>query len=312
MKPLYIVEPGFVGRDQNSILFENDIVKRRYPVKDTDSVFFLSEVTINTKSLSLFSKDEIPLHFFSFSGNYKGTFWPEKNRDGKLLLAQCKSFEKRECFAREFVFGSIHNMRKILLKYKIRDFPEKLEEYKHNIPKEIKSILAHEALARKIYYKGLRHIIKEKEFKFVKRSYNPPEDRVNALMSFLNVLLYGSILSEVYKTRLDPLISYLHEPCQRFSLQYDIADIFKPIIVDRLLFSLINKRIVKEDDFEGLRLKKDSLKKVIKSFEERLNETVRFSEYEVFSYRFIIRKECLKIINDIEKGNKYKSFKMWW
>lgn len=312
MKPLYIVEPGFVGRDQNSILFENDIVKRRYPVKDTDSVFFLSEVTINTKALSLFSKDEIPLHFFGYSGNYKGTYWPEKNRDGKLLLLQCESFQRRELFAKEIVLGSIHNMRKILLKYKVWDFPDKLEEHKHNIPRGIKNILSHEASAKKTYYKGLKHIIKEKDFKFFKRSYNPPQDKVNALMSFLNVLLYGTVLSEIYKTRLDPLISYLHEPCQRFSLQYDIADVFKPLIVDRLLFSLINKKVIKESDFEGLRLKKDSLKKVLAAYENKINETVRFSDYDVFSYKYVIRKECFKIVNDLEKNESYESFRMWW
>jgi CRISP-associated protein Cas1 len=313
MKPLYIVEPGFVGRDQNSILFENEIVKRRYPIKGINSIFFLCEVTINSKSLGLFAKDEIPLHFFGYFGAYKGTFWPEKNRDGKLLLAQCESFKKRLKFAKEMVKGSIHNMRKVLLKYKIRDYPEKLEEYKLNFPDEnINSILSHEATAKKIYYKAIKFIVKDKDFKFIKRSYHPPEDRINALMSFLNALLYGTVLAEIYKTRLDPLISYLHEPSQRFSLQYDIADIFKPIICDRLLFTLINKKIVRVDDFEGLRLKKDSIKKVVKAYEDKLDETVRFNDYEVFSYRFIIRKECFKIINDIEKGEEYQSFKMWW
>ncbi|MDL0298323.1 CRISPR-associated endonuclease Cas1, partial [Clostridioides difficile] len=75
----------------------------------------------------------------------------------------------------------------------------------------------------------------------------PPKDPVNALMSFGNSIMYTNVLSEIYKTQLDPTISFLHEPStKRFSLSLDIAEIFKPIIIDTIIFSLINnKRINK-------------------------------------------------------------------
>jgi CRISP-associated protein Cas1 len=312
MQPLYIIEPGFIGRSQNSIIFENDVTNRRYPVKDVDSVYFLNEVSINSKSLGLFSRDEIPLHFFGYYGKYLGTFWPKKDKDGKFLIDQYKSFKNRIFFAREFVHGSIHNMRKVLLKSKIRDYPERLEKIMLELPDEIPNILSKEALAKKLYYKCFRFIIKNKDFVFTTRSYHPPKDKINALISFINALLYSTTLTEIYKTKLDPVISYLHEPCNRMSLQYDIADIFKPLIVDRMIFSLVNKRIITCDDFDGIRLKKDSIKKIVSHYDNRLKKTVRFSDYDVFSYKFIIRKECYKIINHIEGKQDYKSFKMWW
>ena len=55
--------------------------------------------------------------------------------------------------------------------------------------------------------------------------------------------MYTRVLSEIYKTQLNPTISYLHEPSERrFSLCLDIAEIFKPIIADRLIFSMLNKK----------------------------------------------------------------------
>ncbi|MEM4710960.1 MAG: type I-B CRISPR-associated endonuclease Cas1b [Candidatus Woesearchaeota archaeon] len=312
MKPLYILERGKISRDRNTIFFENNQIKIKYPIKDVDSIFFLNETSINSKLLGLLSQNEITAHFFGHYGDYKGSFIPEKNRDGKLLLLQLKSFEKRIYFAKEIVCGSIHNMRKILLKYKLKEYAKKLENLTKKIPNTINKILSIEAMARKIYYDSFKQIIKNKDFKLKKRTYNPPKDEINALISFLNTLLYNVVLSEIYKTRLDPVISYVHEPSNRLSLQYDIADIFKPIIVDRLLFTLINKDIIKKSDFCNLKINKDTLKKIIKMFDERLNKTIKINEKESYSYKYLIRRECFKIINHIEKNQDYKSFKVWW
>jgi len=74
---------------------------------------------------------------------------------------------------------------------------------------------------------------------------------INSLISFVNSLIYTTVLSEIYKTQLNPTISYLHEPgVKRFSLCLDIAEIFKPLIGDRMIFSLLNKNQITEDDFE--------------------------------------------------------------
>jgi CRISPR-associated protein Cas1 len=312
MKPLYIIEPGLVGRTQNTIHFENELVKRKYPIKEFDSIFFLNEISINSKAINMFAYDEIPLHFFNYNGRYTGSFWPGKVKDGKFIIKQVESLKDRIHFAKEIVKSSIHNMKKVLLKYNIREYPERLNELIVEVEGDINRIRSVEANAKKIYYRCFNYIIKNKDFKFIKRTYNPPEDEINALISFGNALLYSTVLTELYKTKLDPAISYVHESSNRFSLNLDIADIFKPIIVDRVIFTLINKKMIFKSDFEKNLLKKEARKKFIKTYEDKLNETIRFNDYEVFSYRYIIRKEFYKIINHIEKGIKYEGFKMWW
>jgi CRISP-associated protein Cas1 len=57
------------------------------------------------------------------------------------------------------------------------------------------------------------------------------------LISFGNSLLYATTLSEIYRTQLNPTVSFLHEPsARRYSLSLDLSEIFKPIIVDRTIF----------------------------------------------------------------------------
>lgn len=82
---------------------------------------------------------------------------------------------------------------------------------------------------------------------------DPQNNELNTLISFGKSLLYTTVLSEIYKTHLDPTIAYLHTTNnRRFTLNLDIAEIFKPIIVDRLIFTLINRRKIKPSDLHQI------------------------------------------------------------
>jgi len=80
---------------------------------------------------------------------------------------------------------------------------------------------------RERYYHAWRHILAE-GWAFTQRVRRPPDNEINALISFGNSMLYTVCLSEIYRTQLTPTISYLHEPgARRFSLALDISEIFK-------------------------------------------------------------------------------------
>jgi len=82
------------------------------------------------------------------------------------------------------------------------------------------------------------------------RSYRPPKNEVNALISFGNMMCYSQCLRAIYQTQLHPAISFLHEPGERrFSLSLDVAEIFKPLLVDRVLFKVLNKRMIQSNQF---------------------------------------------------------------
>ena len=130
--------------------------------------------------------------------------------------------------------------------------------------------------------------------------------------------MYTTVLGEIYKTPLDPTISYLHEPStKRFSLSLDIAEIFKPLIIDSIIFSLINKKVIRKDDFtnegEICYLNEIGKKKFIKEYENKLATTIKHRMLNrKVSYKSLIRLECYKIIKMLINDDIYKPLKAWW
>lgn len=165
------------------------------------------------------------------------------------------------------------------------------------------------------YYKSFGEIINTFEMK--EREIRPPTNEMNALISFGNSLLYSTALSEIYNTYLHPSISYLHEPSERrFSLALDLADIFKPVVVERVIFTLVNNKMLSEEDFDrevGVLLKDRGKKLFLKEYQDKLNTTLNHPELNrKVSYKYLLRLECYKLIKHILGDKKYSSFKMWW
>ena len=125
-------------------------------------------------------------------------------------------------------------------------------------------------------------------------------------------------LSEIYKTQLDPTISFLHEPgVSRYSLSLDIAEVFKPIIADRLIFSLLNRNQIQDKHFtqglEYLHLDENGSKIILSEYDKRLKQTINHKELnKEVSYRYLIRLECYKMIKHLYDEKKYDAFVMWW
>jgi CRISPR-associated protein Cas1 len=182
--------------------------------------------------------------------------------------------------------------------------------------KQIPEVMGAEANARNAYYSAFDSILKN--FQFERRSKRPPKNEINAMISFGNSLLYSTVLSELYHTQLNPTISFLHEPSERrFSLALDIAEIFKPLLVDRTIFSLVNKGMMKEDDFEreleGVLFSENGKKKFITAYNEKLNTTIKHRELKRnVSYQRLIRLECYKLSKHLLGIEKYKPFIIWW
>lgn len=156
------------------------------------------------------------------------------------------------------------------------------------------------------------------EFRLGNRNKHPPGNRANALMSFGNGLCYAMVLNEIYKTQLNPTISYLHQPSERrFSLALDISEVFKPFMVDRLIFRLINLKMIQpkhfEQEFEGTFLNEKGRKVFLTAWDERLGETIHHRQLKKqVSYRNLVRLECLKIVKHLLDEKQYTPFRMWW
>ncbi len=183
--------------------------------------------------------------------------------------------------------------------------------------KDVQELMGIEGNIRKVYYDAWREIMNQ-DFEFEKRIKNPPDNAINSIISYVNTIIYTRVLSEIYKTQLNPTISYLHEPSERrFSLCLDIAEIFKPIIGDRLIFAMINKKQITKNDFEKnlnfLYIKENTRKEVTKEIDARLQTKIMHKKLgREVSYEYLIRLEVYKLIKHLIEGILYEGFKMWW
>lgn len=328
-KNIYVFNDGEFKRKDNTIYFETEMGKKYLPIEGINDIYVFGEVTLNKRFLDYMSEKEICIHFFNYYGYYTGTFYPREHyNSGYMILKQVEFYldnNKRLELARLFVEGSYKNILRVLKYYNNRG--KNIEETISNIEKlaskvdeanSISELMAIEGNIRETYYKGFDTILENDDFIFEARSRRPPKNELNALISFGNSLLYVLVLSEIYKTHLDPRIGYLHATnFRRFTLNLDIAEIFKPIIVDRLIFTLIGKKMLTKKDFEkdmgGISLKEKGRKLFVQEFDKRLGSTIAHKDLgRNVSYQRLIRMEAYKLQKHLMEEEKYKPFISRW
>lgn len=327
---IFVFTNGELRRKQNTIYFEGEGgIKKFIPIESIYEIHIFGEVTINKEILEFLSQNEIILHFYNYYGYYVGSYYPREHyNSGFMILKQAEHYldtKKRLEIARKFVFGAVSNIEKVLNYYKTRevfldDIISKIQSLKEllNMQNQIESLMAIEGNIREVYYNSFDRIVEDENFSMDDRSKRPPKNRMNAMISFGNSLLYTTILSEIYKTHLDPRIGYLHSTnFRRFTLNLDVAEVFKPIIVDRVIFYLLNKQMIKPNDFDqrlgGLYLKETGRKTFVEKFEERLNTTIKHRKIgKDVSYRRLLRLELYKIEKHILGEEEYEPFISEW
>jgi CRISPR-associated protein Cas1 len=318
---------GEIQRKDNSIAFKNEKGWNYIPVENIRELYFLNEVSLNTKFLDFCAKAGIVLHFFNYYGNYSGTFLPRRHYiSGKLTIKQALAYENdRVNIAKAIVLAIAENIYEVLYHYYRHDKKELkkfLDYLKNKIPQFLKKagninkILFIEGQIWAGFYESFRYFLPE-DFIINKRVKRPPNNPMNALISFGNTLLYTKTISAIYQTHLDQSISFLHSPLEsRFSLSLDLSETFKPIIVFKTIFELVNRKklnVLKHFDkrFNYALLNEDGKKIFIKAFENRINEKFKHPSLKrMVSYRSAIKYDGYKLIKYLLEGRKFKPFSL--
>ncbi len=207
---LYLFRAGWLRRAQNTLLLQDTTGhKHHLPVETIRDLFAMGPLRLSASTLRFLGQKGIPVHFFTHYGTYAGTYWPrQRHTSGQLVITQVQHAldpEKRLSIARQIVSGAIQQMRKNLLYYQQRgrDFSAILDyiaQREAHLPhtQSLAELMGEEGKVRSAYYQAWQAILGLSE-PFL-RSRRPPATLPNALLSFLNTLLYTATLSELYHT----------------------------------------------------------------------------------------------------------------
>lgn len=332
-KTYYLFNPGRLSRKDQTLKFtpvdeHGKEGKPRYlPVEGVKQLMVFGSLDANSALYNFLGKQQISLHFFDYYEHYTGSFYPKEYlQAGKVQVAQTQHYlegGKRQRLARKLVEGASANILRNLKYYHSRgkvldDQISQITEWQQALPKatDVPTLMGLEGNIRQTYYQAFDEILND--FQMSGRSKQPPKNEVNALISFGNMLCYTVCLDQIYHTQLNPTISFLHEPgTRRFSLALDLAEIFKPMLVDRTIFKLLNRKVLQAKDFDSdlnrIILKEGGKKKFVEAWEDRLKETIKHRSLKRnVSYQHLIKLECYKLAKHVVGIQPYEPFKAWW
>ncbi len=302
--------------------------KRRIPLVKIDEVIVLGEVTMTASAIHMLLEKNIEIHFLSHFGQFKGRLTPGLSKNSLLRMAQHRAhndMSKRCELARRFVIGKLSNQRTMLQRYNRRQtesqFSDEIQQVAVTIRQltaldpeavatkqlasgdsgiegtPLETILGLEGSSSAVYFHCFSDMLADKQqWPFAGRVKRPPTDAVNALLSFGYALLTSQVASAVQIVGFDQFIGYLHSSTYgRPALALDLMEEFRPIIVDSVVLTLLNNRMLTPNDFHvelgAYRLKKEPSKLFLNRFEERLNEEIT---HPVFGYKVKYRR-CIEL-----------------
>nr|WP_238480806.1 CRISPR-associated endonuclease Cas1 [Desulforadius tongensis] len=299
---LYVDDPGAYVRKKGNrlVVSRQDETICDMPLCNVDQVVLVGGVNLSTPAARKLLEHGTGVSFISTRGKFQGALVPGLTRNSILRLAQYRLyFEEAKSIAlsRAFVRGKLGNMRTMLLRYN-RDLKDPAIENAVRriavIIKDVKSVrdkerlLGLEGAGSREYFKVLGRLIKHDiTFDFTKRSRRPPQDPVNAMLSFGYTLLVKDCLTAAYVAGFDPYIGFFHRPLYgRPALALDIMEEFRPVVVDSVVLGLLNRGMMEEGNFEynmgGCFLNRLGREKFYRAYEERRRQKIT---HPLFKYQ---------------------------
>ena len=328
-KTLYLYKSGqLMRRDSSLVLLEHNKNVIYIPIHQIDQIICFSEINVNKKTLGLLNSYGITILFFNYYGNYIGRFTPKKYYEGKVLVKQVEYYadtKKRMYIAKQIIRSSMKNELSLLKYYHkkghslnkiidgIQGIYTRIEEADC-----IESLLLLEAEAKQYYYQVFDIVLKNDPFTFGERSKNPPKNEINAMMSYGYSILYSNYLSVIDRSSLYPQISFIHSLSKNSdSLQFDLADILKPVFIDRLILRLIRKHQIQVDMFDFKQdgrcyLNKNGIELFVQEYDKLLKSSIMINN-KSYSYKLLISREVHLLSNYIkEVSETYEPYVMGW
>ena len=270
LNTLYAMSEGmYLHHEGEALVAEREHhVVTRLPIHTLEGVVAVAgNVTISPNLMNLCCERGVAISYLDRNGKFLARVQGPVSGNVKLRLEQMSAYtdgERKGRLARSFVIGKVMNARNVLLR-RLRDHGEDAavadaaEKLRNSLlalrdaPPETATIRGIEGEAAAVYF-GVFDRLRTaggEAFRFAERSRRPPRDPMNALLSFVYVLLAHDCRGAVEAVGLDPQLGFLHEVRPgRASLALDLMEEFRSVLADRLVLSLVNLKQVSERDFK--------------------------------------------------------------
>lgn len=281
---------------------------RKVRLMDVSEVVLRGNVQVTTQAMRALCERGVPVCYTSYGNRFVGMVTGGWHKNAQLRIAQHKASADpsvRMEVARQMVYGKIRNCATVLRRNG-RDVPdsvfEKMAELAARAQSErrYEALLGLEGLAARMYFEQFRSMIRANsmEFEFSGRNRRPPRDPVNAMLSYLYMILVARATAVVDRVGLDPYVGFLHmAKYGKPALALDLVEEFRPIVADSACLTAINNGEVKSSYFEttpfGVRMTDKGRSAVTDAYERRMDSSVNHPKlgYSA-SYRRIMETQA--------------------
>lgn len=341
MATLYLTEQGSkLVKDHRRLTVEKDgQAIFEVPAFKVDRVLIFGNVAITTPAMSFLLENGIDTTFLSIHGRLKGRLVPIESKN---VILRMRQFERARDQAftlnlgKRILQGKLTNAKRVIQRY-ARNYPEEgdftptfneLDRLINAIPRKenLNSLMGLEGQATAAYFQAYGKMFRT-EIEFTSRSRRPPKDPPNALLSLGYTLIMNEAVGVVSATGFDPYVGFYHGiHYGRPSLALDLIEEFRHAIVDRLVLALLNKRILKEEDFheaaeegegeeqegkstQGVYLTAEGRKKFFIHYEERMQDIFNHPRTnERVSFRKLLLHQAQALAKAVMEDVEYEPF----
>lgn len=300
LNTLYItLADSYLSLDgENVVVIDDDREIGRVPLHNLEGIVSFGYRGTSPALMGACAEKNISLCYLTPQGRFLARVTGRIKGNVLLRERQYKSsMDEQESLeiAKNCIFGKVYNCRWVLERA-IRDHGMQIDKEKvKNASLKLKQALTlireacskeqlrgYEGEAASTYFGVFGELIlqQKKDFDFLGRNRRPPMDNTNALLSFSYTLMTNTMASALETVGLDPYVGYLHtERPGRVSLALDMIEELRPVIADRFVLSLINKRMIQGKAFKkkengAVIMSDDARKLVLAEWQNKKKETL--------------------------------------
>ena len=297
------------------------------PCEDIDQVMLFGNVQVTMQALQQLLRHGIELAIFTFSGKLLGQLTPPKSKNIDLRIAQFEKYKDQEFIldlAKRIVRAKLTNASILIHKHSwnqpglfAEDELNKMDKFieRAQSAKTLDELRGYEGSGTACYFKLFGRMLKA-PWKFKKRTRRPPQDPVNAVLSFGYVIVGAELQSLLDGVGFDPYLGFYHSSNYgRPSLALDLLEEFRHSLVDRLALNLFNLNIIHKEDFYrppdgGVYLNFSGKKKFFEQYERMIGEysAETDSAQKSKSFRALFQKQVQSLASSLTGKSEYTPF----